>query len=208
MGISDMEGEKRIRLVVADDEYLIAQDVARAAREVGLEVVGQAANGERALELARELRPDAVIMDIRMPQMDGLEAARRLAEEAPTPVVILTAHETRDFLNEAKAAGIGAYLVKPPNAQELLRAVEIAMARHADLMELRRVNSELKGALERVKKLEGILPICSSCKKIRDDTGYWAEVEEYFALYSDLMFSHGLCNGCLQKLYPDFVDDD
>ncbi len=98
----------------------------------------------------------------------------------------------------------GAYLAKPPKPEELERAITIALARHSDLMELRRLNNELEQALGEVKKLRGILPICSNCKKIRDDQGYWKQIETYIREHSEADFSHGICPDCLNELSPEF----
>jgi YesN/AraC family two-component response regulator len=145
-----------------------------------------------------------------------------IQERCPTPVVVVTAYETPELVEEASAVGVGAYLVKPPNAHEMERAITIAMARFDDLMELRRLNAELQAgnqarerlilelqdALDRVKTLSGLLPICASCKKIRDDEGYWNQLEAYIQEHSDVVFSHGLCPECAKKLYPEIFGDD
>jgi len=204
----DAQARRKPTVVIAEDEYLISLEVARAAREAGFEVAGVAGNGERAIELVRTLSPDAAILDIMMPGMTGLEAARRIREVSPVPVVVMTAYETPEFLAEAKEAGAGAYLVKPPSGPALRRALEIAVARHADLLELKRLNAELTEALARVKKLEGIIPICSGCKKIRDDGGYWTAVEAYLTEHTDALFSHGVCPECVKRLYPEFAEED
>jgi hypothetical protein len=135
---------------------------------------------------------------------------------------VLTAHERPELVEGASAAGVGAYLVKPPNAREMERAIAIAMARFDDLMELRRLNAdlqtgnearerlilELQNALAQVKTLSGLLPICSSCKKIRDDQGYWNQLEVYIQDHSEAVFSHSLCPDCAKKLYPEIFGDD
>jgi hypothetical protein len=122
----------------------------------------------------------------------------------------LSAYENPQLLREASQTGVGAYLVKPPNLRQVERAIIIAMARFHDIMELRRINLELQTrnqevetAMAQIKTLSGLLPICSSCKKIRDDQGYWEQVEIYIAKHSDADFSHGLCPDCMKTLYPD-----
>ena len=99
-------------------------------------------------------------MDIEMPEMDGLEAARQIQEKYPCPVVLLTSHDEPEMVRLASQAGVGAYLLKPPRIEEIERALIIATARFADLTELRRLNNELKIALDNVKVLRGLLPIC------------------------------------------------
>jgi CheY-like chemotaxis protein len=149
-------------------------------------------------------------MDIEMPRMNGLEATRQIQKSCPTPVVILTAYENPQLLKEASAAGVGAYLVKPPNKRQVERAIVVAMARFQDMMELHQVNvtlqqrnRELEEVMAHIKMLRGLLPICSHCKKIRNDEGYWQQVEVYVSEHSEAEFSHGLCPDCLQRLYPD-----
>jgi len=190
---------RRPRVVVAEDEYVISLDVADSAKEAGFEVVGIAPDGERALELIAEHMPDAAILDVRMPKMDGLEAARSIRDRFSIPVIIMTAFEAPEILEEAREAGVGAYLVKPPSAAAMKRAVELALARNEDLVELRRLNAELQNALARVRTLEGMITICSYCKKIRSDEQQWEQLEDYVSEHSDAVFSHGICPTCFEK---------
>ncbi len=211
------------RVLIAEDEHLVSQMIRGIVEQIGCSVVGEATDGAEALQLIQSLRPDLVLMDIKMPDMDGLEAARLIYEQCPTPVVVLTAYETPELVEQASAAGVGAYLVKPPNRPELERVITIALARFEDMLTLRRLNTELRAqqeeqarliqelqeALSKVKMLSGMLPICASCKKIRDDHGYWHQVESYIRAHSQAEFTHGLCPDCARKLYPEiFTKDD
>jgi YesN/AraC family two-component response regulator len=139
-----------------------------------------------------------------MPEMDGLDATRNIMEKYPRPVILLTSHEDPDMVRQASQAGAGAYLLKPPSAQEIERTMIIAAARFADLMELRRLNAKLKEALDNVKVLSGLLPICANCKSIRNDKGYWKAVEEYITDNTEAHFSHSLCPACIDKLYSNY----
>ncbi|RPJ58432.1 MAG: response regulator [Dehalococcoidia bacterium] len=202
--------DREVRVLIVEDDSLVCEMIEGLLEDIKYTVVGKATDGRRALELAQALRPDVVLMDIEMPHMNGLEATRHIYECCPTPVVILTAYENSELLAQASAAGVGAYLVKPPNKRQVERALVIAMARFNDLMTLRQLNEELQTrnqelqtALAQVKTLSGLLPICSSCKKIRNDQGYWQQVEIYIAEHSEAEFSHGLCSDCMLKLYPD-----
>lgn len=197
---------EKIRVLVAEDEVLVSMMVTGMLREMGFQVAGEARNGEEVTRLNHELRPDVILMDIRMPGMDGLEAARRIQQEAPAPVVILTSHDEKDLLVQAGEAGVGAYLIKPPDQREMERGILIAMARFQDLQELRRLNRELRAAVDNIKTLKGLLPICSHCKKVRDDEGYWEEVDEYVRRNTDAEFSHGLCPECYEKHYEEWMD--
>ena len=191
-----------IRVLVAEDDALIVSAIRDELESAGLRVVGTARNGRDAVAMTADLRPDVVLMDITMPQMDGIEAAAAIQSECPTPVVILTAHDEPELVAGATAAGVGAFVVKPPQASELERVITIAMARHGDLMEMRRANGLLQQALEEVRTLEGLLPICCGCKKIRDEDSRWHEVEVYVAKHSGAEFTHSYCPACLKKYFP------
>ncbi|MCX6121283.1 MAG: response regulator [Ignavibacteriales bacterium] len=199
-----MTTQKHLRVLVVDDQESIRELLRRQLEKIGHTVVGKASNGMQAIELTRSLEPDIVLMDIEMPKMDGLEATKIILDKYPRPVVLLTSHEDPEMVRRASQAGAGAYLLKPPSAEEIERTMIIAAARFADLLELRRLNAELKQALDNVKVLGGLLPICANCKSIRNDKGYWKAVEEYLSENSDVHFSHSLCPACIDKLYPDY----
>ncbi len=196
---------KSFRIVIAEDETLVSEMIEGMLHDLGHTVVGKAMDGRQATALTQQLQPDAVIMDIKMPDIDGLEAARQISTSCPTPVIVLTAFETPEMVEEASAAGISAYLTKPPNAREMERALTLAIARYHDLVALRRANAELTEALAMVDTLRGLLPICANCKKIRDDQGQWQAVESYIASRSAAEFTHGICPDCLQGLYSEYI---
>lgn len=134
------------RVVVAEDEALIRLDLVEMLREEGFEVVGEAGDGQRAVELAEELRPDLVIMDVKMPRRDGIDAASEIAQRRIAPVVILTAFSQRELVERARDAGAMAYLVKPFSKSDLVPAIEVAVSRFSELRELER---EVQGLNER-----------------------------------------------------------
>ncbi|MBC7326953.1 response regulator [bacterium] len=142
-----------IRILIADDEAVVRMDLHEMLEESGYEVVGEASNGKRAVELGKELKPDLAILDIRMPEMSGLECAEILMEEG-IATLILTAYTDREFVERAKEAGVLAYLVKPFTKESLVPAIEMAMARFRELQELRKEVSSLKEALEARKLVE------------------------------------------------------
>jgi len=150
----------QINVLIADDESIIRMDLRTLLEEMGLSVVGEAADGRRALELARSLRPDVVIMDIKMPVMDGLDAAKVISEEKIAPVVLLTAYSQQDLIERAKDAGVFAYLVKPFQESDLLPAIEIAIARYLEQKDLETQLGDLEQKLETrklVDRAKGIL---------------------------------------------------
>ncbi|GAA5004210.1 response regulator [Actinopolymorpha pittospori] len=136
------------RVVVAEDEALIRLDLAEMLGEEGYDVVGQAANGETALEMVRELRPDLAILDVKMPRLDGISVAEVIGNESICPVIILTAFSQRDLVTRASEAGAMAYLVKPFTKADLVPAIEIAVSRFAERTQL---ESEVSGLTERLE---------------------------------------------------------
>jgi len=199
-----MTTQKSLRVLIVDDQESIRALLRRQLEKIGHTIVGNATNGLEAVELTESLLPDIVLMDIEMPKLDGLEATKIILEKYPRPIVLLTSHDDPEMVRRASQAGAAAYLLKPPSAEEIERTMIIASARFADVMELRRLNSKLKEALENVKVLSGLLPICANCKSIRNDGGYWKAVEEYISENTDVHFSHSLCPACIDKLYPDY----
>jgi response regulator NasT len=142
------------RVVIAEDEALIRLDLAEMLAEEGYDVVGQAGDGERAIALAEELRPDLVMLDVKMPKLDGISAAERIAEQRIAPVVILTAFSQRDLVERARDAGAMAYLVKPFNKVDLMPAIEMAVSRFAELQMLESEVADLTERLETRKLVE------------------------------------------------------
>lgn len=142
------------RVVVAEDESLIRLDIVETLRDNGFDVVGEAADGETAVQLATELRPDLVVMDVKMPQLDGITAAERLTRGHIAPVVLLTAFSQKELVERASEAGALAYVVKPFTPNDLLPAIEIALARHAQIVALEAEVSDLAERFETRKLVE------------------------------------------------------
>ena len=136
------------RVVVAEDEALIRMDIVEVLREAGFDVVGEAADGEAAIELARSLTPDLVVMDITMPKLDGLSAAEVIGKERIAPVVMLTAFAQPEFVARANEAGAIAYVVKPFTPERLLPQIEIALSRHQQMVA---IEAEYADALDRLE---------------------------------------------------------
>lgn len=142
------------RVVIAEDEALIRLDLAEMLAEEGYDVVGQAGDGEAAVELATRLRPDLVVMDVKMPKLDGISAAAQIARERIAPVVMLTAFSQRDLVERARQSGAMAYLVKPFTASDLVPAIEMARSRFAEMAALEREVGDLTEQLATRKTVE------------------------------------------------------
>jgi two-component system, response regulator PdtaR len=142
------------RVVIAEDEALIRMDLAEMLAEEGYDVVGQASDGEQAVALAESLSPDLVILDVKMPRLDGIAAAERIAEQRIAPVVMLTAFSQRDLVERARDAGAMAYLVKPFNKDDLLPAIEMAVSRFSELQLLEAEVADLTERLETRKAVD------------------------------------------------------
>jgi AmiR/NasT family two-component response regulator len=148
------------RVVIAEDEALIRLDLAEMLAEEGYDVVGQAGDGETAIRLAEELRPDLVVLDVKMPSLDGITVAQRVAEQRIAPVVILTAFSQRELVERARDAGAMAYLVKPFTKDDLVPAIQMAVSRFAELHMLETEVADLTERLETrkaVDRAKGIL---------------------------------------------------
>jgi len=151
---------ERTRVIIADDESVIRMDLREMLTHLDYLVVGDAGDGLSAVNMARQLKPDVVIMDIKMPDMDGIEAAKLLTQEKIAPVLLLTAYAQRDLVDRAKEAGVVGYLVKPFREQEIVPAIEIALARFNEFRELEKEVGDLNETLETrkvVDRAKGIL---------------------------------------------------
>ena len=151
---------ERKRIIIADDEALIRQDLREMLTNLGYLVVGDVGDGRSAVNLARELKPDLLIMDIRMPDMDGIEAARILTEEGIAPVLLLSAYSQRDLVERAASAGVSGYVIKPFDEFNLLPAIEVVLARFNEYQEISKEAARLEERLETrvvVDRAKGIL---------------------------------------------------
>ncbi|HEY9391759.1 MAG TPA: response regulator [Mycobacteriales bacterium] len=143
-----------LRVLIAEDEALIRLDLKEMLEEEGYAVVGEAGDGEQAIALAETLRPDLVILDVKMPKLDGIAAAQRIAGERIAPVVILTAFSQRELVERAREAGAMAYLVKPFQKKDLLPTIEMARTRFAEIVQLEQEVAGLSDRLEARKVIE------------------------------------------------------
>ena len=151
---TDPAGPAARRVLIAEDEALIRLDLAEMLCDEGYQVVGEAGDGQEAVDLAESLRPDLVIMDVKMPRRDGIDAAAEIAAKRIAPVVLLTAFSQRDLVEKARDAGAMAYLVKPFSISDLIPAIEVAISRFSEITELEREVADLGERLETRKLVE------------------------------------------------------
>jgi CheY-like chemotaxis protein len=167
-------------------------------------------SGNELLNILENHPVTLILLDVMLPDIDGFTLAKQiLADERykEIPIIFVTARaEQEDKLKGFEAGGVD-YVSKPFDSREILERVRTHVNLRLAMEEQKRLNRELQEALDRVKKLEGIIPICSSCKKIRSDEGYWTQVERYVTEHTGVMFSHSLCPDCASRLFPKDVLD-
>ena len=205
---------------------LIVDDIAKNIQVLGSLLfkegyaISYATDGHQALEMIAANDYDLILLDIMMPELDGFEVCRRIKrmpEKKDIPVIFLTARIEKQDIVEGLNSGAVDYITKPFNSAELKARVlthlqlkearDCVAARNFQLKEkneqLDALNRELQAAMEKIKTLEGIIPICCVCKKVRDDKGYWERIEAYLSRHSEAMFSHGICPDCAKEHYPE-----
>ena len=199
-----MKTTDRIGILIVEDERILAADMQERLETLGYDVCGRVGSGEEAVEVAGREGPDLVLMDIQLDgAMDGIEATALIKEKHDVPVIYLTAFADQTVLDRAKVTQPLGYLLKPIQSRELHSSIQVALYKAEVDREARRLNAELQAALEEVKQLSGLLPICANCKKIRDDEGYWQRIEGYIENHSEAHFTHSICPECKKKLYPE-----
>lgn len=200
-------------LLIVDDNLKNLKVLLDLLKDFGF-AISVARSGEEALERASRRTPDLILLDVMMPGLNGFETCRRLKANETTreiPIIFMTA--LTDVESKLKGFEVGGvdYVTKPVEYQEVMARLNAHLTirqLQQDLTEknaeLRAKNEQLQQALDHVKRLGGLLPICANCKKIRDDQGYWQDVAIYIRDHSEADFTHGICPDCIQKLYPDF----
>lgn len=196
-----------MKVLIAEDDASYRNILNYQLKWAGYEVV-TAENGAAAWDAFKENDPpQIVILDWMMPEMDGLEVCRRIRQQpsaTPVYIIMLTAKTNKTDIVQGLEAGANDYILKPFHAGELRARVQVGMT----VVNLQRSLAarivELEKMVAHVKLLQGVLPICSYCKKIRDDRNYWQAVESYISQYSDARFSHGICPDC----YESFVKEE
>lgn len=215
-----MSKEPHMKILLVDDSFFFLNALQALLLEAGYRNIVMKQSADEAVKYLQssQCRPpgkhvDVILMDVVMPKMDGIEAVRRIkAIEGlrDIPILMVSALDDDDKIERAFEAGAIDYIAKPLKKVELrarirsvLKLKEEMDHRKAHEKELEKTVRELQQALDHVKTLNGMLPICSFCKKIRDDKGYWQQVEKYVSARSDVGFSHGICPDCLRSQYPD-----
>ena len=197
-----------MRILIAEDDFTSRTVLAGVLKKCGHEVV-ETVNGAAAWDAMQ--KPDApalAILDWMMPEMDGPKVVRRvraLQTDRPPYIIILTSKGDKADIIAGLEAGANDYLAKPFDAGELRARVEVGRRLVEMQAALASKIEELRQALDQIKTLRGILPICANCKKIRDDQGYWSQVEVYVRDHTEAQFSHGICPECMKRLYPEFA---
>lgn len=178
----------------------------------------EASNGKEALEIVMDTLPDLILLDVMMPGIDGYETCRIFKQNIRTrmiPIIMVTALKKADHKVKALKAGADDFISKPIDKTELLVRVKsmLRVKSYYDALQeserkYKKIASDLRKSMARIKILSGMLPICAKCKKIRDDKGYWNQIESYIHRHSEAEFSHSVCPDCARKLYPELYENN
>jgi len=169
---------RSLKIVIADNESIIRMDLKEILEEAGHEVVGEATDGVKAIDLTRKFRPDLVIMDIKMPEMDGIAAAKVISNDKIAPVLLLTAFSQKEIVDKAKDSGVLAYLVKPVKESNLFPAMEIAMSRFEEIIQLEHELDDVKNSLEMRKLLDRAKGILMDAYGLNESEAY-RRIQQY-----------------------------
>jgi phosphoserine phosphatase RsbU/P len=196
-----------MRVLIADDETVSRRMLERALTRWSYEVV-TATDGEQAWALLQQPDPPTImVLDWLMPRLDGIAICRRVRAHPllrSAYVILLTSRTAKEDVVEGLQAGADDYVTKPFDTSELRARMQVGVRVVKLQSALAERVRDLEDALSRVKQLQGLLPICCYCKKIRDDQNYWHQVESYVGSHTDVRFSHGICPDCSDKLKEDF----
>lgn len=192
------------KILIVEDEGIAILHIKKALEGLGYTVAGIATSGDDAILKAMEMRPDLALMDIVLKGVvDGIDAAEKIRTLFNIPVIYLTAHADEGTLQRAKVTEPYGYIVKPFKERDLYIAIEFALYKSKMEAERNSLIQQLQASLEKVRTLSSLLPICSYCKKIRDDKGYWNQIEQYIKEHTDTEFSHSICPDCAKKICPE-----
>ena len=200
-----------MKILIAEDDFTSRCVLAGVLKKFGHEIV-EVETGAAAWEVMRQAdAPRLAVIDWMMPELDGMELLRRIraqkTDQPPYLIMLTTKNDKADVI-AGLDAGANDYLIKPFDSGELRARVEVGRRMVEMQGALAAKVEELRQAFGQIKTLRGIVPICASCKKIRNDQGYWDIVEEYFSTHTEAQFSHSICPECLKRLYPHFGRDE
>ncbi len=198
--------EEEIKILIVDDDPDVRFATSRVAKNAGYSVL-EAATGEEALKTARKEKPDIILLDVVLPDVSGSDICRQIkAEECfKGTFVIMTSGFKTSSDEQARGLDNGAdgYIARPVSNRELTARINAMVRIMVAERQRDHLIDELRQALSKIKQLSGLLPICMHCKKIRDDKGYWNQLEAYIQENTDAEFSHSICRECAQRHYPD-----
>ena len=208
-----------MKILIVDDSKVSLRALGAFLKDAGYNDILMMESVREAIDFLRlpdRSRVDLILMDILMPDINGIEAVRIIKKNkslCDIPIVMVSAQDAEEKIQEAFNAGATDYINKPIKKLELqarvrsvLKLKEETDRRKAHEKELMETVEELRKAMAEVKRLSGLLPICAHCKKVRDDEGYWHQVELYVMKRADVRFSHGICPDCVRKLYPEIAE--
>ena len=200
-----------MRILIAEDDTTSRMVLASILSGEGFDVTSAEDGGAAWQLLQQPGAPSLAIVDLMMPGLDGFELVRRvrtLPTAVPPYLIIVSTKDDKADVVAGLGAGANDYLTKPYDAGELRARIEVGRQLIEARMALNEKVEELELALKEVRTLKGIVPICASCKNVRDDQGYWNRVETYLNEHTDAEFSHAVCPDCMKRLYPQFRDDE
>lgn len=202
-----MDPLQPVKILVVEDDTNVAAVLEARLESYGYEVCAIADTGPGAVQAAAANRPNLVLMDIMLKgNMNGIEAAHQINQQQELPIIFLTCLNSDEIMDRAIETNPYGYIVKPYDYGELRSCISVALTKFEAAKERDRLIAELQAALQEVKKLSGLLPICAACKKIRDEEGGWHPIEDYITDHSEADFSHGVCPPCARKLYPELFN--
>jgi len=193
------------KFMIVEDEALLAADLGDNLKELGYDVVAMVNSGEKAIEKIEDIDLDLVLMDIQLKgELDGIETAEKILEKKSLAIIYLTAYADDALLKRAKLSEPYGYMVKPIEIRMLHSTIEMALYKYKLEQERNNLLKRLQKAQDEIKVLQSFLPICATCKKVRNDQGYWDEIEKYILDHIDVQISHGICPDCLEKYYRQY----
>ncbi len=195
---------EKSKIMIVEDEALIGAELGDNLADLGYEVTGIVNSGKKALESIKAKKPDLILMDIKLKgDLDGIQVAEEIKKLKGPPIIFITAYLNDDFMNRAKITEPFGYLIKPVDSRELHSTIEISLYKVKMEKERNELLQKLRNTQKELEKAKSFIPICANCKKIRDDEGYWEELEKYAVEHFSATFTHSICPDCTLTLYPE-----